>query len=913
MACAGIDFGNKTSIVAIARRGGIDICVNEVSNRATPTMVSFQGNERHMGEAASSIAAQNFRNTASSLQRLLGVPHADPFAETETKRVTCPVVPDPATGLSAIQVSYTGLDKNNDQDSFSMQAVVAMLLNNLMTTASNEYKAPVRDLVISVPVYYTESQRRALLDAAAIANVNVLRVMNEHAATALSYGIFRTRELPDTTPIKVAFVDIGEASTTVSISSFTNTRCNVLSVASDPSLGGRNLDDIIVSKFAAEFKDKYGIDVLSKPKPAARLRKECEKVKKILSANAEAPINIECLMNDVDVRGHIKRDELETIAAPLFERIRKVCETAIADANLSDGESLTAVEVVGGSTRVPAFKTVVMEVFAKHGAPLRTTLNADECIARGCALMSAMLSPAFKVRDYIVSDINIVTLDAEKIFTDGTPNEVFTLVPKKNAVPCLKALTFRSPGPLTLNVRYKDPSSLPICKDQTHLCGYLLDTPLDADTKVRAKIRLTANGTVELASATLLKEVEEEELVEVKKEEKPNGSAAANTTPAPPNAAAAETAPSSAPPDGTNAPKQGTDQAANGTGSADTPMTESEETDAQMSDAPASSDGSANKDAPAETATKLGKDTDKAKEGAKGTATSKETAPVYETRIVKKTKQTEIKVTAIPGIGYPMTSEMVVAATEKEANMRANDQYIKDRSEAMNSLEAYVYDLRSRIDEYGGDLKEYGPSEVRTTLKTELDATEEWIYSEEADAASKSAFIEKKNQLHEKAEPMIIRKREFEERPVRINVLDASIQAYKQVCVPGAEEYAHISDEDKEKVLKCVEGAAVWLKQEAGKQDALAKNVDPVLTCKALTDKLSEIDALCKPIKNTPKPKEEEKKPEAKPEDAAAASEGEMKPAQENGNSSTEANGDPMEVEKEGPPTGTPVEEEKKY
>ncbi|CDF36796.1 unnamed protein product [Chondrus crispus] len=819
MACAGIDFGNKTSVVAIARRGGIDICCNEVSNRATPSMVSFQGAERHIGESAASVAAQNYKNTVGSLQRLIGLPRDTPFTEREAKRLTCPVVADPASGACVVKVTYTGVEDEQQaeqgQTSFTTQALVAMLLSDLMKTASNEYKAPVKDLVISVPVYYTEPQRRAILDAATIANVNILRVVNEHAAIALSYGIFRTKELPDTKPIKVAFVDIGEASTTVSITAFTNTRSDVLAVASDPSLGGRDLDDILVNKFAEEFKTKYSIDVLSKPKPSLRLRKECEKIKKILSTVPNASLNIECLMNDVDVKGTILRDEMEEIAAPLIARIRDLCDKAIADASLKPGENLTAVEIVGGSTRVPAFKAVITETFSKVGAVVRTTLNADECISRGCALMSAMLSPAFKVRDYVVSDIATHALDAEKVFTDGSTPESFTLVPKGNTIPCLKAMTFKSPGPLTVSVRYSDVAALAIGEEGVQICSYLVDAPMDLEAKVRAKIRVTANGTVELASTQLMKEVEVEEEVPIKVEEKPT----ADTPAVPAGTAPAEPSPA-----------------------ADTPMT-----DASADKTPAKPEEPAEAAPPAP-------------------EQAKEEAPKMEKRLVKKTKLSDLPVTRLPGIGHGLTAELVMAATEKEAKMRANDLYIRERSEAMNSLEAYVYDLRSRIDPYSGDLKDFGPEDMRNALKVDLDATEEWIYSEEAEASSKSAFVKKKNELVQKASKIFFRKKEFEERPVRVSVLEASIQNYKQVAVPGAEEYAHIADEEKNKLLKCAESTYVWLKEQLKKQEPLAKDQDPILTCTDLNTKLTELDRVCRPIQNTPKPKPkvEEKKPEEK-------------------------------------------------
>ncbi|KAI0563623.1 Heat shock protein 70kD [Gracilaria domingensis] len=831
MACAGIDFGARNAVVAIARRGGIDICCNEVSNRATPTVVSFQGNERSIGESGATIAAQNAKNTAAYLQRLLGVPFGTAFSAEEAERLTCTVLADPTAGCSAVNVSYSALDgPESVEHVFTFEALTAMLLTNLMTTASNEYKAPVKDLVISVPSYYTEGQRRALLNAAAIADYNVLRVVNEHAATALSYGIFRTKQLPEKDPVKVAFVDVGEASTTVSVASFTNSRCDVIAVASDPTLGGRNLDDILVHKFAADFKTTYSIDVLSKPKPASRLRKSCEKMKKVLSTNAQAPLNIECIMNDVDVRGSMKREEFETLAEPLVAKLRTVCQKAIKAANLKTDEKLVAVEIVGGSTRVPAFKTAIAEVFSAVGAPLSTTLNADECIARGCALMSAMLSPAFRVRDYVVSDIATDAFDAEKVFTNGNPPEKIALVPEGNALPCLKALTFKSPGPLTVKIRYSNPEKLPFGADAPDVCSYLLDAPSDPEAKVRAKIRVTANGTVEMASAQLMKEVEVEEEVVIKQPK---------------------------PVETSNGPKPD-----------DVPMPDAnkvpEKKDEEMADATAEG----KKETPSEAETPEEKP-------ANGNVEDKEetpdptpmeeapVAPIVEKRMVKKMKTTDLQATPLPGIGCSLTLDQIMAATEKEAQMRANDLYIKERSEAMNSLEAYVYDLRSRVDDYG-DLKDFGPASLRQELKTDLDDAESWIYSEEAESASKSSFVERKSALQKKANPLLLRKKEFDERPVRIKVLEASIDNYKKILVPDVEEYAHITDDNKMTARKCLEGASLWLAQEKGKQQKLGKDVDPSLTCEALNAKMKEVETVCKPIMQTPKPKpkEEEKKPE---------------------------------------------------
>lgn len=883
MACAGIDFGNKGSVVAIARRGGIDICANEVSNRSTPSLVSFQGDERHVGEAAASIAAQNHRNTVGSLQRLLGLTHSNPFAKQEATRSTCPIIAHPTSGTTAVTVDYSAVDPDdaeNSKTTFSLEAVAAMLFSNLMMTASNEYKAPVYDLVISVPVYYTDAQRRAVLNAAKIANINVIRIMNEHAAIALSYGIFRTKELPETDPIKVAFVDIGEASTSVSITAFTSSKCDVLSVASDPCLGGRDLDDILFNKFAKHFKDTYKIDVLSKPKPSARLRKECEKIKKILSTNPQAILNLECLMDDIDVKGSITRDELMEVAEPLLGKIRAVCQKAILGAKLADGEKLTAVEIVGGSTRVPAFKSTIAEAFSSVCASLSTTLNADECIARGCALMCAMLSPAFKVRDYTVNDIAADELVIDKVFTDGSPTETLTIIPKGNPVPCVKVMKFRSPGPLTVNVRYRDVAALPGAADHPQVCSYLIGAPPEPETKVHAKVRMSVSGIVELAAAQLVREVEEEEEVVVK--------------------------PAAEPTAASELKKPGE---VNGTTDEDASIKEAVPTGNPESAVDKFGKAEAASGEPVEMDT-----SEVAKEAkTQGTPVGKTDSPqpvapvITEKRMVKKKKTTDLMVTPLPDVCTGLPDSLVIAATDKEGKMKAHDLYIRERSEAMNALEAYVYDMRSRIDEYGGDLKDFSTEDSRSSLRKDLDDTEEWIYSEEAENASKSDFVKRKEDLKKNSNELVWRKREFEERPVRINVLEAAMENYKKVLSPGSEEYAHVTDEEKSKIQKSVESVAVWLKESQQKQNALRKDQNPVLTCAALNARLNEVDAVCDPIQKKPKPAAPKDVEAENKGDKAGGDGGTEKDVKMGGDEKEElkkpgdekANGEKMEVEKE--------------
>lgn len=823
MACAGIGFGNKKSVLAIARRGGVDIVCNEVSNRATPTMVSFGSEERNLGEPAANFAAQLHKSTVSNIQRLLGVDPNTEFGKAEAARLTCPIVSDPSGAGAAVQVNYNAGDGEEKLHTFSFQAIAAMYFTKLMEFASNEYKAPVLDCVISVPGYYTESQRRAVVDAGRIANINVQRVINENAAVALSYGIFRTKELPDSEPIKVAFVDMGEASTSVTVAAFTRSRCDILSSAFDPTLGGRNFDDLLVKKFATLWKSEKGIDAYSKPRAKLRIYKECEKLKRTLSANAQGFINIECFMNDLDVSGKMNRDEFESLAAPLLDRLKVVCEKAIFDANLADDEKLFSVEIIGGSMRIPCVKKVVADTFSP--APMRTTLNMDECIARGCALQSAMLSPAFRVRDYKVGDVSYFDINAEKMFAKSDAVESMKLISKfDDTVPCSKAISFKPRGKLDLHVKYSDPSCLTQGPAAELIASYFIDAPEDTEGRIKAKIRLDENGIVKVAEVNHHKEVEEMEEFEVKVQKKKEAPSDANGTPG----------------------------------------------DANMSDAPAPNgtpEDSANGNADSEKKSEEPATTDASKK-AEDKPAPMETEVIKEKRLVKKMKLMPVSFTRTSGPSSSLTEECVKQAVEMEVKMRASDLYIKERAEARNMLEAYVYDSRSRVAD-DGDLAEFGPVSVRKDLKELLDAAENWIYSDEGDEANKSTFTTKHADLVAKVSPIVKRKKEFEERPININLLNATIESYKKLAVPGLEQYEHIKAEDKETVLKTVEDAAVWLKNEEAKQAKLSKDVDPVLKCADIKGKREEVDRICRPIEQTPKPepKKEEKKEDSKDEE----------------------------------------------
>lgn len=507
MSVVGIDFGNLQSIIAVARNRGIDVVCNEVSNRFTPSLVSFGPKQRYLGETAKTQEISNFKNTVSSLKRIVGRTFADKeIQEIETQYLTVPLLD--INGQLAVKLSYKG-----EETTFTTVQIFAMYLTKIKEIATNETKMPVSDCVIAIPAWFTDVQRRAVLDASEIAGLNVLRLINDSTAVALGYGITKT-DLPEDKPRNVCFVDVGHSSYTVSIVSFVKGQLTVKSRAFDRHFGGRDFDRMLVDHFAAQFKTKYGIDVKSNGKAMIRLMAGCEKLKKVLSANAEAPLNIESIMEDRDVSSMMKRAEFEELAQELISRVETPLQKALDDAGLTVDE-IDAVEVVGGSTRIPALKDRIQAFFGKD---LSSTLNQDEATARGAALQCAILSPAFKVRDFTVQDITNYPI---KMTWQPTPEEEETelvVFNKNNAIPSTKILTFYRSEPFDLEAQYAEPESIPTgINPWVGRFSIKKVEPVNGEAAcVKVKARINIHGILTVESAYVVEEVVKEELVDEK-------------------------------------------------------------------------------------------------------------------------------------------------------------------------------------------------------------------------------------------------------------------------------------------------------------------------------------------------------------------------------------------------------------
>lgn len=416
------------------------------------------------------------------------------------------------------QVQYLG-----ETRTFSATQLTGAYFGKLRDIAANELKTGVSDVVIAVPGWYTEAQRRAVLDAAAIANLNVLRLINDTTAVALGYGITKS-DLPEPeNPRHVVFVDVGHSSLSVSVVAFAKGQLTVKATAYDRHVGGRDIDYALVRHFSEEFKTKYKIDVLSNPKATFRLAAGCDKVKKVLSANAEAPLNVESIMNDIDASSRLNREEYEQLIAGVLERIPAPIQQALDDSGLTL-DQIDAIELVGGCTRIPAVRAKIQSVF--QGKTLSTTLNQDEAAARGATFACAMLSPVFRVREFSLHDITPYDIKVKWDKQPGDPDEDTELVvfPKGNSIPSTKVLTFYRNGPFELQAEYVDPTKLPggINPWVARFAAKEVPPSSSGDLSiVKVKTRLNLHGVVSFEAAYTEEHEEKEVEMAVDGEEAP--------------------------------------------------------------------------------------------------------------------------------------------------------------------------------------------------------------------------------------------------------------------------------------------------------------------------------------------------------------------------------------------------------
>ena len=417
----GIDLGTTNSCVSVFEGNEPVVITNSEGKRTTPSVVAFvEGGERKVGDPAKRQAITNPQRTIYSIKRFMG----ENFDQVQKE-------------ISRTPYDVVRGDNNTprvkvDDRQYTPQEISAMILQKMKKTAEDYLGQEVTEAVITVPAYFSDSQRQATKEAGQIAGLEVKRIVNEPTAAALAYGIDKANK-----DMKIAVFDLGGGTFDISILEFGGGVFEVLSTNGDTHLGGDDFDHVIIDWLVQEFKNDEGADLSADPMAMQRLKEAAEKAKIELSSTTSTEINLPYIMPVGGVPKHLvktlTRAKFEALAHNLIQACKTPCENALRDAGLSTSD-IDEVILVGGSTRIPAVQQLVENFFGK--APSKG-VNPDEVVAVGASIQGAILNKESGVGDIVLLDVTPLSMGIE------TLGGVMTkLIDANTTIPCKKSQVF---------------------------------------------------------------------------------------------------------------------------------------------------------------------------------------------------------------------------------------------------------------------------------------------------------------------------------------------------------------------------------------------------------------------------------------------------------------------------------------
>lgn len=797
MSVLGLDLGTTNAVVAVTQRGGVDILANEASARLTPTLVSFDDKQRYAGEAALAIQVGNLKNTVGSLKQLLGRSWSDPKLQEELAHWIgfneFVELPNDRVG---VKVTYRG-----EPLVLSPEQLAGMLFAKLRTTAEVATKVKAKDVVVSVPNWFNEAQRRALLEAIQLGGLNPLRIVNDMTALSLSWGFYKL-ELDEKVPTKVMIVDIGERAMSVGISEFTKHGVKVVSTAHNFTVSGRALDVALANYFADEFQEKRKIDLRKHPKSWFRLMSAIGKVKRILNTNPMAPLNIECIYEEYDINYSLTREKYAELVKSVLDRIPEALDAALQRANLT-AQDLHSIELVGSASRTQLFQHGISQHLKRD---LSQTLNAEEALAKGCALQCAILSPHFRTREYSMTEVN----DHPIVCTWHTihdPNDTaarrVVIFDRNSNWPAAKNVNFRRAEckPFEVRLHYDTTGDLAVAglpnPDLAIVTIEKIPQPADGpDADIRLKVRKNAHGIMEVAECELVEKYEEVE----------------------------------------------------------TPAT------------PADATGAA---APTENQTEGGKPSEpNGSEGQQSAQPTDPNSMAVDQQATEVKKKKKVRCTPIPykvRYIYGNSKETMDEWAKLESKIEAETQSAIAVADAKNAVESYVYEARDKLY---GPWAEFATESETSEFSTLLDETSDWLYGEGEDQ-TKAVYDQKLTFLKARGDPIDIRMQEHSSRPEAIQRFEQVHAEYLQKATDSSiEAFAHIEEAEKAKIVAEIEKNRNWLQSLMAKQNEAPKTSDVFIFTRDIKARTGSLIKFADAILSKPKPKPkpaETSKPEDKP------------------------------------------------
>ncbi|XP_032432932.1 hypoxia up-regulated protein 1 isoform X3 [Xiphophorus hellerii] len=766
VAVMSVDLGSEWVKMAIVKPGvPMEIVLNRESRRKTPTVVCLKENERLFGDSALAVSVKNPKTVYRHLQSLLGKKH-DNLQVKVYRRCF------PEHQLQGDPVRGTVYFNSSLETHYSPEELLGMMLNYSRGLAQDFAEQPIKDAVITVPAFFNQAERRAVLHAAQMAGLKVLQLINDNTAVALNYGVFRRKDI-DGTAQNVMFYDMGSGSTTATIVSYqtvktkesgTQPQLQIQGVGFDRSLGGFEMDLRLQDHLAKLFNDqkKSPKDVRQNHRAMAKLLKEAQRLKTVLSANVDFMAQVEGLMDDIDFKAKVTRVEFEELCSDLFERVPGPVQEALTAADMKL-EDIEQVILVGGATRVPKVQEVLLKAVGKM--ELGKNINADEAAAMGAVYQAAALSKAFKVKPFLVRDAAIFPIQVEFNREVEEEEGIKTLKHNKRILfqrmapyPQRKVITFnRYTDDFAFNINYGDLSflsqedlsvfgSLNLTTVKLSGVGHSFQKHADAESKgIKAHFNMDESGVL------LLDRVESvfETIVE-EKEEESTLTKLGNTISTLFGGGSSEPTPN------VTEPVQEEEEVPPESGKESNEAQKNEKDNETKNDSGKSPTEEKNEEKPEDTASK----TETPQE--KGDQKSENAEMEKKTKTQKRTKISEdVPMELLINDIMDPTAEDLISSKKKLQDLTDRDLAKQEREKILNSLEAFIFETQDKL--YQEDHQQVATEEEQEQILSKLKEASDWL-DEEGYGATTRQLKEKLSQLKGLCKDVFFRSGQRQER-----------------------------------------------------------------------------------------------------------------------------------------------------
>ncbi|XP_028840520.1 hypoxia up-regulated protein 1 isoform X2 [Denticeps clupeoides] len=887
VAVMSVDLGSEWMKMAIVKPGvPMEIVLNKESRRKTPVAVCLKENERLFGDGALGVSVKNPKVVYRYLQNLVG------------KRVVNPQVVEyqkhfPEHQLERDEKRDTVNFKYSEEINYSPEELLGMVLNYSRGLAQDFAEQPIKDVVITVPAFFNQAERRAVLQAAQVAGLKVLQLINDNTAVALNYGVFRRKDI-NATAQNVMFYDMGSGSTTATIVTYqtvktkesgTQPQLQIRGVGFDRTLGGFEMElrlrDHLAKLFNEQKKSKK--DVRENLRAMAKLLKEAQRLKTVLSANAEHGAQIEGLMDDIDFKAKVTRAEFEALCADLFDRVPAPVKDALSSSEMSM-DDIEQVILVGGATRVPKVQEVLLKAVQKE--ELGKNINADEAAAMGAVYQAAALSKAFKVKPFLVRDAAVFPIQVE--FSRETEEEDGMKTTKHNKrilfqrmapYPQRKVITFnRYTDDFTFNINYGDLSFLidrelgifgssNLTTVRLSGVGSSFKKHSDAESKgIKAHFNMDESGVLILDRVESV--FETEAAVEEKEESTltklgntitklfGGGSSEPN-----PNVTEQVQDEEEVPPEA----GKDQDEQEEKPGEKQEPE-EKKEAEPQAEEQTDKADGAEGKSEEQNEGEKSDKD-EKEIKGEKAEEGKEENKDKPQ----KKSKISEdVRVELVVNDVLDPSIDDIDSSTKKLQDLTNRDLQKHEREKSLNSLEAFIFETQDKL--YQEEYQVVVSEQEKEEISGKLSEASNWM-DEEGYTASTKELKEKFSELKKLCKAMFFRVEERRKWPERLAELDRMLNQSSFFLtgvklIPESDQI--FTDVEMKTLEKVINETTVWKNETVAEQDKRSPTEKPVLLSKEIEAKISLLEREVNYLLN--KAKFAKPKPKPKPKDTNSSS-----------------------------------------